>query len=190
MDQYVEIRRIVEERAKLYGIGELSKQRTIIQEQLLQVEQYFQNLILKQIHVKKKAKELTKINVSTVSLGTNVQRSTIYNNPNTLQIYIDTRIEEIQKEDILGIHKSNKIKHKHDNLNILLEGLQQQVVDNFELILQIRNLETELKSMYSQKEDVQLEFFRLEQENSKLRRQLNSLTKDKISPLKKVNKTK
>ncbi|MBT2636587.1 hypothetical protein [Bacillus sp. ISL-39] len=185
MDQQSKLKGFVEERARHYGIGEFSNQRTIIQEQLMQIEDYFQKILFEQKQTLKKIKVLTKINVSSVSSATGIQRSTIYNNSNTLQAYIDKRTAEIIKEDILGVNRTQKIKIKNSDFDNLFDGLQQQLVDNFELTIQIQELEKELKSLFQQKEDDYKNIFRLEQENNKLRRLLNNPNKDTVVPLRK-----
>lgn len=185
MDKQIEVRKLIERRVKEFGIGELNNQRKTIQDQLVKIEEYFQTILSEQKKVKDKTKELAKVNLSTVSSGTHIQRSTIYSNKNTLQVYIEKRIEEVKKEDILEINATNKMKNKNDDMIQLVEGLKQQVVDNFELSLQIQDLENELKLLHSQREDDQKRIFLLEQENFKLQRQLSKINKDKVIPFKK-----
>lgn len=87
MDKTVRIREIVDKHVKAYGIGALENQTLKIQEQLIIMEEFIQAFIQEQINITQKLKEYEKINLLSISTGSGVPRSSIYNNPNTLQVY-------------------------------------------------------------------------------------------------------
>ncbi|WP_067730759.1 hypothetical protein [Oceanobacillus damuensis] len=182
MGNQPEIRESVKERTKKYGIGELDQQRNNIQEQLIKIEENFQNVISEQNHVKKRVKQLTKHNILSVSEATNIPRATINNNPNTLKFYIEKRIEEIQKEDILGIDKAKQSIEKNEFFSGLVEDFKLQFVERYELELQIEYFEKELKTKLQQIEKLTRDKTELEQENQQLKRQLNK-AKVKVVPI-------
>ncbi|SFL70291.1 hypothetical protein [Pelosinus propionicus] len=176
MGEEVELREFVSERTKQYKIGELTIQSPKIQDQLFQIEEYLQSLILAQKEMAIRIKEISKININSVSAGAKVPRSTIYNNNRTLQVYIEKRCKEIEDQDILQLKRFNKVKANDKAIQIIIDGLQLQIVDNYELKQQIKEGERQLKSQIGQLEDKQKEIFALQKQINELQKRQSGST--------------
>ncbi|OLN22553.1 hypothetical protein BTO30_09630 [Domibacillus antri] len=181
MDNSIDMKRCVNENTIKYGIGELSEISSLkIQEQLVQIEEHLQEFRMHQKQLTEQIKQYSKLSISSISSGANVPRSQINLNTNTLKLYIEKRISEIEKEDILKINKNEKLRSEKKELDSYIDGLRQQVVDTFEMKLYIENLEAENKRLIRQLEDRQKDIQKLEIENSKLRKTVNEFNKNKV----------
>lgn len=180
----IDIKEYVNENTIKFGIGEINNISSLkIQEQLVQIEEYLQNLRLNQKQLTEQIKQYGKLSILSVSSGANVPRSQINLNTNTLKLYIDKRISEIEKEDILKLKKTGKLKSEKKELDSYIDSLRQQIVDSYEMKLYIKNLEVENKRLIRQLEDRQKDIQKLEIENSKLRRLVSENNKKKVSIL-------
>lgn len=185
MAKTFEIREFVDKHTKGYGIGELENQPTKIQEQLIIIETFIQDFVQEQANIVQKMKEYEKINLLSISTGSGVPRSSIYNSPNTLQVYIERRCKEIEKQDILGVDKLTKTKKKDKELQELFSGLQQEVIDSCELKCQIKELESDLASYMRQCESKQKQIFELESLVKRLQKKSEKQNhSSKVVPLK------
>jgi len=180
----IDIGKFVNENTVKFGIGEIEGISSIIvQKQLVQIEEYLQEFIKKQKQLSKQIKEYSKLSKSSVSKGANVPRSQININPNTLKIYIENRIKEIEKQDNLNIKMNERLKNSKRDLETNLNGLRQQIVDIYELKLELEMLESANKRLILLMESRQKEIQKLEEENSKLRKILSEKSPKKILPL-------
>jgi hypothetical protein len=179
----IETREYINEKTIEYGIGKLSDiSSPKIQEQLIQIEKFLQKFRDRQKQLIEQIKEFNKLSVSSVSVGSNVPRSQINLNTNTLKLYIEKRISEIEKEDLLKVSKYEKLRSgKRENASYI-DGLRQQIVDIFELKSNIESLEVENKRLLRQLGDRQMDIINYEKENSKLRRMINKLNNKKVVP--------
>ncbi|MBR7797625.1 hypothetical protein GT022_16440 [Agaribacter marinus] len=153
-----------------------------VQEQLVQIERFLQKFCTKQKQLNEQIKQHSKLSISSVSSGSNVPRSQINLNISTLKQYIERRIDEIEKADILKINKTEKLRSEKKELDKYVDGLRQQIVDNFELKLYINKLETENRRLILQIEDRQRDIQKLEIENNKLRKEVSKQNNQKIVP--------
>lgn len=153
MDNETGIEQIVYKKLKEYKINDLST-KPKLKEQLKQLESYIQSVISKQKDIVTETKKWNKVNLLSVSMGANISRATIYNNPNTLYEYIKNRLEEIEKEDILGVKRFEKLYSDYEGLKVIVEGLKESVVENYLLQQQIEVLKTELKNTNSVNESL------------------------------------
>lgn len=177
----IELKECVNENTLRYGIGELGEiSSTKIQEQLILLEEYLQKVCMKQRQLKEQIKQSSKLSISAVSTGAKVPRSQINLNTNTLKLYIEKRIQEIEKEDILNINRTKKLKSEKAELSMYIDGLRQKVVDSFEMKLYIEKLEAENKRLIQQIEDRQKDIQKLEIENNKLRKEVANQNNKKI----------
>jgi hypothetical protein len=180
----IELEEYVNENTKKYGIGELNEISSLtIQEQLIRIEGFLQKICIKQEELNEEIKVNSKLSISSVSLGANVPRSQINLNTYTLKLYIENRVQEIKKADILNIDLTKRLKSEKKELTTYINGLRQQVVDTFELNSYIGKLEAENKRLIQQIEYRQEDIQKLELENNKLLKVLNEKDKDKIVPL-------
>ena len=192
MDISTNIKKCVNENTIKFGIGKLEKIGSLtIQKQLVQIEEFLQDFCMNQKRLSEQIKQFSKLSISSVSVGAKVPRSQINLNTNTLKFYIESRIMEIEKEDIFNIKKHANLKNEKRELGIHLDGLRQQVVDSFELKLRLEMLESENKRLILQIESRQKDIQKLEEENEKgnekheeknrkLRKGLNKQKKKKI----------
>lgn len=174
MGNSTDIKWNVSENTIKYGIGELTEISSLkIQEQLVQIEEYFQHFCMHQKQLTEQIKQFSKISISSVSSGANVPRSQINLNINTLKLYIEKRASEIEKEDILKIKKNEKLRSGKRELDSYIDGLREQIVDVMELKLYIESLEAENKRLITQLENRQKDIQKLQLEKSKLRKLVN-----------------
>ncbi|MGG0739569.1 hypothetical protein [Niallia taxi] len=183
MDIRINIEECVNENTQRYGIGKLNEiSSSKIQKQLVQIEEYFQQFYINQKKLSEQVKEYSKLSILSVSSNAKVSRSQINLNTNTLKLYIENRIKEIEKKDILNTKKHERLKGEKRELGIYLDGLRQQIADSFELKLRIEMLESENKRLILQLESRHKDVRILEEENRKLRKTFNNQNKEKIVP--------
>ncbi|MGG2065909.1 hypothetical protein [Bacillus sp. S14(2024)] len=183
MDIGINIKECVNENTIKFGIGKLEGIGSlIIQRQLVQIEEFLQDFCMNQKRLNEQIKQFSKLSILSVSAGAKVPRSQINLNTNTLKLYIENRIMEIEKEDIFNIKKHARLKNEKREIGIHLDGLQQQIVDSFELKLRIEMLEAVNKRLILQVESRQQDVQKLEEENCKLRKALNEQNQKKIVP--------
>lgn len=184
MDNVINIKECVNENTIKFGIGNLKDISSLtVQKQLVQIEVFLQEFCLHQKQLSQQIKKFSKLSILSVSLGAKVPRSQINLNINTLKLYIENRIMEIEKKDILEIKMHARLKSEKRELEKYLDGLQQQIVDAFELKLHLEGLESENNRLIRQMESRQKDVQKLEEENSKLRKYLREYNQKKILPI-------
>ncbi|HHB0448527.1 MULTISPECIES: hypothetical protein [Staphylococcus] len=176
MDKQTEIKATVAEKVKEYKI-EIPSNRSKLQEQFIQIETYIQEVISKQKHIVMETKIWSKMNLLSISKGAKVTRATIYNNPNTLKAYIENRVTEIEKEDLLGIRSKDRLIKAYEELKSIMEGLKINVIENHIQELKTEELESEIENITSINESLHKQIQTLKLENDKLQRKTKELTK-------------
>jgi chromosome segregation ATPase len=111
-------------------------------EQLLNIEKYF---IECEKEIESAIKKIHDINLTVrgISKAIGIGKSTIYNNPTTLKIYIEKRQEQIQKQDIFSEKRIEKLEEKNKNLNSLLEKMKVNIINHHLLENEVENLKEE-----------------------------------------------
>lgn len=174
----------VNENTIKFGIGELEAVNSLtVQKQLVHIEEFLQEFCMQQKKLSEQVKRYSKLSILSVSVGAGVPRSQINLNINTLKLYLENRIMEIEKKDIFNIKKHERLKSEKRELEAYLDGLRLQIVDFFELKLRHEMLESENKRLILQNESRQKDVQKLEGENSELRKALSEFNKKKIIPL-------
>ena len=142
-----------------------------IQDQLIEIEKYFQNHIDEQIELLEKLKH-QKINLAKVCTATKIPRSSVYNSPDILKKYINKRIDEIVQTDLLSLNKSNKFNEDYGFLKRYLENIKIQIIENDIFELKIQGLEKEITDLNHINRQYALEISKLYKENENLKFQL------------------
>ena len=174
----IDIKLSVNENTIRYGIGELSEISSLkVQEQLVQIEEYLQEFCMQQKQLIEQIKLYRKLNISSVSSGAEVPRSQINLNKYTLKLYIEKRISEIEKTDLLNLNKYERLKSDKRDLEAYRDGLEQQLVDAYELKVYIEELERTNKRLIGLLEERQKDINKLQIENSNLRSKVNESKK-------------
>ncbi|MBE4910193.1 hypothetical protein IMZ08_19325 [Bacillus luteolus] len=179
----VNIRDMINEKTIKYGIGELNALKMNIQEQLYNLEKFFYELLAEQRTIREKGKKLSKLNVVKVVAGSKVPRSTIYANPNTLALYIEERIKEIEEDDLLRVREMERLKTEKRELIDCFQGLKLNIIDNQVLLYKINELESELKSVCGERDALSKEMLKIRNNNIKLIREINELKQSKVVQL-------
>ncbi|HFO1035176.1 TPA: hypothetical protein ACHIRZ_004465 [Bacillus paranthracis] len=179
-----EIRNLTKNFIEMFQInsGEFESLRPKIQEQLLQVEAYFQDFIQEQKVMAIRIKN-NKLNLVKVVRESGLQRSTVYNNADTLKKYIEERIYDVEKEDILSIQKNVRQEEDMFFLRSYLEKLQLQIVEDEVNEIKIEELEYEYSKLNDVNIDLLRQIFELKQENQELQQQLRKIKSKDVVPL-------
>lgn len=184
MGNGISIKDYVNEKTIEYKIGKLDDISSVtVQKQLVQIEGYLQEFREEQKKLSEQIKKHSKLSINSVSKKTDIERSQIYQNSNTLKLYVVNRISEIEKEDILKVNKYEQLRNDKRELNEYIERLRQQVVDNFELKQCIEDLERQNKRLNEQLEQRQKDIYTLQMEKDKLQKTLNKLNSKKVVSL-------
>ncbi|MCY9692207.1 hypothetical protein [Paenibacillus alginolyticus] len=157
--------------------------RPQIRKQLADLEEFIQNNINEQKEISTRIKEL-KLSVLKVSDGSGVARSTINVNSDTLKVYIEQRINEIQvSDDILSINKTKNQNEENGFLKDYLNKTQDHLVMNEIYELKIEELENEIRNMNRTQEGMVLEISRLQRENDSLQHELRKNRMKNVVPI-------
>ncbi|PEC46362.1 hypothetical protein [Bacillus sp. AFS096315] len=184
MDNSINIEESVNENTIIYGIGKLEEINSLtVRKQLIQIEEFLQEFCTYQKQLSQQINQFSKLTISSVSEGAKVPRSQIYSKINTLKLYIENRIIEINKKDILNTKKFEKLKCERHELETYLYGLRLQVLDFVELKLRLEMLEVENKRLIQLMESRQKDVQKLEEENSRLIKTLSKYNDKKIVPI-------
>jgi len=170
-----------QERLKQFDLGELNRYKEITQEQFITIEQYF---LETEDRLNKALEEIKSINfnIRGICNSINISKSTIYNNPNTLRLYIEKRINDIEKQDLLSKNKHEKTQERmseleefldkaiidqiefnnfkvhneqlHSEVNKLAEKNQLLSLERAELVKKINDMELELRKLRNKKGNV------------------------------------
>ena len=108
------------ENLKQFNLGELNYYKESTQEQFITIEKYFLEV---EERINKALKEINDINfnIRGICSEINISKSTIHNNPNTLRLYIEKRIEHIEKKDVLLKNKQEKSQERMSELESFLD---------------------------------------------------------------------
>lgn len=115
-------------RLKQFGLGVLIHYKENTQEQFFTIEQYF---LEKEAHLKEILEDIKSINfnIRGICKETNISKSTVYNNPNTIRLYIEKRIEDIEKQDILFKNQKEK---SQERITEIEDFLDKAIIDQIE----------------------------------------------------------
>ncbi|WP_079523835.1 hypothetical protein [Solibacillus isronensis] len=115
-------------RLKQFGLGELSYYKENTQEQFFTIEQYF---LEKEERLKEILEEIksTNFNIRGICKDTNISKSTVYNNPNTIRLYIEKRIKDIETQDLLFKNKQEK---SQERITEIEDFLDKAIIDQIE----------------------------------------------------------
>ncbi|HDR4695489.1 hypothetical protein ABR775_14585 [Bacillus cereus] len=166
------------EHLKKFNLGDLSLYKESTREQFITIERYFLEI---EEQINRTLKEIKSINfnIRGICKTINISKSTVYNNPNTLLLYIEKRIDEIEKQDLLSKNKQRKTQERmaelenfidkaildqieFNNLKVHNEHLQAEVhrlaeknkllgLERAELLKKINNMELELRRLRNKK---------------------------------------
>jgi hypothetical protein len=138
-------------RLKQFGMSDFNLYKENTQEQFITIEKYFLEV---EERINKALKEINSINFNLrgVCKEINISKSTVYNNPNTLRLYIEKRNEDIEMQDLLPKNKQEKTQKR---MSELVDFLDRAIIDQIEfnnLKLQNEGLEGEVNRLAEQKE--------------------------------------
>ncbi|MDY8161899.1 hypothetical protein [Bacillus thuringiensis] len=163
---------------KQFNLGDLSFYKESTQEQFFTIERYF---LETEERINKTLKEIKSVNfnIRGICRAINISKSTVYNNPNTLRLYIEKRIDDIEKQDLLSKNKQRKTQERmselenfidkviidqieFNNLKVHNEHLQAEVhrlaeknkllgLERAELVKKINDMELELRRLRNKK---------------------------------------
>ncbi|MCY8938524.1 hypothetical protein [Peribacillus frigoritolerans] len=166
---------------KQLNLGELNRYKESTQEQFITIEQYF---LETEKRINKAIDEIKSINLNMrgVCTSINISKSTVYNNPNTLRLYIEKRIDDIERQDFFSKNKQEKTRERmseledfldraiidqieFNNLKVHNEHLQGEVnrlaeknellgLERAELVKRLNDLELELRQLRNKKGNV------------------------------------
>lgn len=185
MGENIEIEKIVNTFTKSLGINEIDIQNSNVYNQLKIIEKFFQQQEKKQKFYFHELKAARKINISKISEATDISRSSIYNSPNILQIYVENRIRILADKDISDL---NSIKSNDDKMKLLAkvnQGLQQEVIDSYESKLYTEKLQLEIKSLLQRRKSDINEISDLNKEINDLQNELKKFKRNEIIKIKK-----
>ncbi|WP_044784325.1 hypothetical protein [Bacillus thuringiensis] len=116
------------EHLKQFNLGDLSLYKESTREQLITIERYF--LETEEL-INKTLKEINSVNfnIRGICKAINISKSTVYNNPNTLRLYIEKRIEDIEKQDLLSKNKQRKTQERMSELENFID---KSIIDQIE----------------------------------------------------------
>jgi hypothetical protein len=92
--EYAEIISLIRPFLKEYGIEDFDSLKPQTQKQLIMIETYLQQCIEKFQVIRQNLNELD-LSVRGICKGSDIGKSTVYNNPDTLKRYIEKRLSEI-----------------------------------------------------------------------------------------------
>ncbi|AZV41551.1 hypothetical protein BAOM_0940 [Peribacillus asahii] len=143
-------------RLKQFSMSDFNHYKENTQEQFIKIEKYFLEAE-ERIYKALKVVNSIKFNMREVCNEINISKSTIYNNPNTLRFYIEKRIEDIEKQDLLPKNKQEKTQKRMSELE---DFLDRAIIDQIEfnnLKLHNEQLQTEVNRLAEKNELLNLE---------------------------------
>ncbi|MCP1450336.1 hypothetical protein [Priestia megaterium] len=188
MGNEYELNELVRSNIRKYNIngGVYESLRPKVQDQLYKIEYYIQSYIQEQIELVSKIKA-SKLSLAGVITASELQRSTVYNNADTLKKYIEERINDIESQDILSIRKITKQKEDIEFLKQYLENLELRLVQEEINENKIMELESQYSFISKCNIELQKEAFQLRQQNNILTKEITALKKNNIISLKTKN---
>ncbi|MCM3390491.1 hypothetical protein M3649_20605 [Ureibacillus chungkukjangi] len=142
-----------------------------LKEQLFKAEYYIQQNIEKQKEIYKEIKN-NKLNILNIAEKAGIPRSSVYKSKDTLEKYINGRIVEVDKEDILSLHRLTRQKKSLVELNEFIEKIQNHLIETEILEYRIFELEQQIKSLIISNQDLISREYKAQQENESLKIQL------------------
>ncbi|MFZ3589602.1 hypothetical protein ACOI1C_10030 [Bacillus sp. DJP31] len=117
-----------QQRLKQFDLNDLNLYKETTQEQFITIEQYF---LQTEVRINRTLEEIKSINLNIrgVCKEINISKSTVYNNPNTLRLYIEKRIEDIEKKDLFSKNKQGKTQERMSELEAALDNF---IIDQIE----------------------------------------------------------
>ena len=168
----------IQKRLNQFNMNVFDQYKENTQEQFVTIERYF---LESEERLNKALEEIKYINfnIRGICKAINISKSTVYNNPNTLRLYIEKRIEDHEKLDLLTKSKQektqvriselenfldkaiidqiefNNIKMYNENLekevNLLTEKNHLLALERTELIKKLNSMELELRKLRNKK---------------------------------------
>jgi hypothetical protein len=117
-----------EDRLKQFNLGGLNRYNENTQEQFITIEQYFLETEERIIKALEEIKSIN-LNVRGICDATNISKSTVYNKKNTLRLYIEKRIEDIENQDLFSKSKQEKTQERLSELEAFLD---KNIIDQIE----------------------------------------------------------
>ncbi|MEE3892818.1 hypothetical protein [Priestia megaterium] len=185
MGNEYELNELVRSNIRKYNIngGVYESLRPQVQDQLYKIECYIQSYMQNQIELLSKIKA-SKLNLAGVVSASGLQRSTVYNNADTLKKYIEERINEVESKDILSLQKAAKHAKEIEFLKQYLENLESKLIQEEIKEYKITELESEYSYISKQNIELQKENNNLQQQNRILAQEIILLKKKNVIPLK------
>jgi hypothetical protein len=167
-----------QKRLKQYNLGELNHYKETTQEQFMTIEEYF---LKTEERINKAIEEINSINfnIRGICNEINISKSTIYNNPNTLRLFLEKRIEEIENQDIFSKNKAVKTQERMSDLEKFLDNA---IIDQIEFNnLKLHNdyLQNEVRLLTEKKELLTLERIHLVNKINEMESELRRLRNKK-----------
>lgn len=167
-----------QERLKQFNLGELNRYKESTQEQFITIEQYF---LETEERVNKALEEIktTNFNIRGICNEINISKSTVYNNPNTLRLYIEKRMSDIEKQDPLSKNKQRKTQERMSELEGFLDKTIIDQIDFNNLKLHNEHLQAEVNRLAEKNELLSLERVKLVKKQNDMDLELRRLRNKK-----------
>jgi hypothetical protein len=130
---------------KNYNLADMSTYNNSTVENLVKIEESLQNFVIKQTELKKEIKNFSKLNLYKFSKLADISRSSIFNSPQVLQIYSESRIQEINKSSKLIL--TSKTTSDSEFSKTQVNNIKSQLVSSYEYIKIIDELKDEIESL-------------------------------------------
>lgn len=115
-------------RLEQLNLGDLKHYKESTQEQFITIEKYFFGIEEQLQNALKKIKSIN-LNIRSVCSAINISKSTVYNNPNTLRLYIEKCISDIDTKDPLSKKKQGRQQIRMSELE---DFLDRTIIDQIE----------------------------------------------------------
>ncbi|TBX50324.1 hypothetical protein E0M27_27870 [Bacillus mycoides] len=145
-----------QERLEQFGLGELTHYKESTQEQFITIEQYF---LETEDRLNKAFEEVNSINFNMRGICSeiNISKSTIYNNPNTLRLYIEKRIDNIENQDLSLKSKQEKTQKRMSEVETFLDKTIIDLIEFNNLKMRNEHLQGEVNRLVEKNELLSLE---------------------------------
>ena len=163
-----------------FGLNEIDISSPKVFSQLTLIENFFEQQEMDQEYYYHKLKNARKLSISKVSEATEISRSSIYNSPNILQLYIESRINILAEKDISGLSEMKNSEEKIKLLSRVNDGLRQEIINGFENKMHTENLQSEIELLSKRRKSDISEIHHLNQEILKLKNELKEYKKRNV----------
>lgn len=162
------------QRLKEFKLGDLNHYKETTMEQFITIEQYF---LKTEARINKAFKEINsvKLKIRTICREINISKSTVYNNPNTLLLYIEQRIGCFEKQDLFSKNKQVKAQERISDLE---DFIDKAIIDQIEfnnLKVQNEYLQDEVHRLSEKNEVFSLERAQLVKKLNEMDQELRRL---------------